>query len=384
MAPELRAPHLQGCTLASDMYSVGGLLFVSFYPDVTASMVQVAADGEIAVREHESNVDVAVLVRKLLSKEPAQRPTASEALAFPLFASAGAQQLEHIQQQQRELDRLRAEADRKQAEAAQELWRERAAVEAEKRQVQGELAREIKRVKEGEHRLREQDRRQQEAERQLREKQARVKRLDDSLRAQQRKAEQEHCQRQRLLSDREQHLRRERQALEEARFPRPDHWTQAAAAPRGQGASLALIPVPPGRVFRALQEHLNGTGVGDGGRDQQQHGRYSALKLVRAWRVEHDDLHAAYRVACRRVQSLSAQAPLRKDRKARIRRELYAASQALPWELDKSVNEVRLLHGTRPELVLSILHNGMNERFAGSSAGTAFGDVSVSLLLCLS
>jgi len=33
------------------------------------------------------------------------------------------------------------------------------------------------------------------------------------------------------------------------------------------------------------------------------------------------------------------------------------------------------------DVVLSILKNGMNERFAGSAAGTAFGDVCASLLL---
>ena len=33
------------------------------------------------------------------------------------------------------------------------------------------------------------------------------------------------------------------------------------------------------------------------------------------------------------------------------------------------------------DVVLSILKNGMNERFAGSAAGTAFGDVCASLIL---
>mmetsp|Transcript_65330 Transcript_65330/g.105856 ORF Transcript_65330/g.105856 Transcript_65330/m.105856 type:complete len:164 (+) Transcript_65330:2-493(+) len=42
--------------------------------------------------------------------------------------------------------------------------------------------------------------------------------------------------------------------------------------------------------------------------------------------------------------------------------------------MEHSCNEVRLLHGTKPDVVLSILKNGMNERFAGSAAGTAFGD----------
>jgi len=42
--------------------------------------------------------------------------------------------------------------------------------------------------------------------------------------------------------------------------------------------------------------------------------------------------------------------------------------------MEEGCNEVRLLHGTKPDLVMSILQNGMNERFAGASAGTMFGD----------
>ncbi|KAJ1464380.1 hypothetical protein T484DRAFT_1922979 [Baffinella frigidus] len=58
----------------------------------------------------------------------------------------------------------------------------------------------------------------------------------------------------------------------------------------------------------------------------------------------------------------------------KIRPELYRSSEKLPGKLGQSCNEVRLLHGTQPEVVLSILTNGMNERFAGSSAGARFGN----------
>jgi hypothetical protein len=65
--------------------------------------------------------------------------------------------------------------------------------------------------------------------------------------------------------------------------------------------------------------------------------------------------------------------PLTDKNKALIRPELYASSQKLEWTMEKGCNEVRLLHGTKPELVLAILQHGMNERFAGASAGTKFG-----------
>ena len=72
MAPEVRLQN-EGFTRASDMYSYGGLLFVALYPNTPPVTSE---DGGIEVGEH-SNVDVAVLVRKLLRKEAKERPSAS-------------------------------------------------------------------------------------------------------------------------------------------------------------------------------------------------------------------------------------------------------------------------------------------------------------------
>jgi hypothetical protein len=106
-------------------------------------------------------------------------------------------------------------------------------------------------------------------------------------------------------------------------------------------------------------------------------GRYSRLKLAGAWRVENDDLYENYKVARRRVLSFVARVPFCGDSKtgskARIRSELYNSSTRLAWRMEEGCNEVRLLHGTKPDLVMSILQDGMNERFAGASAGTKFG-----------
>jgi hypothetical protein len=126
--------------------------------------------------------------------------------------------------------------------------------------------------------------------------------------------------------------------------------------------SKPIVKLRDEGVMAVLQELLNGTGIGDGGRDQQQRGRYSRLELAAAWRVENFDLFCGYKVA------------VRGDSKARIRKELYESARRLPVDLEKVCNEVRLLHGTKPDLVCQIVQNGMNQRFAGASAGTAFGD----------
>ncbi len=121
MAPEVRLQN-EGCTRASDMYSYGGLLFVALYPN---SPPVTSEDGSIEVGEH-ANVHVAAMVRKLLRKEAKERPSASEALAYPLFAAAVArgvlaEQLERkLREQAAELTALR-EAER---EAQARLERE--------------------------------------------------------------------------------------------------------------------------------------------------------------------------------------------------------------------------------------------------------------------
>jgi hypothetical protein len=151
----------------------------------------------------------------------------------------------------------------------------------------------------------------------------------------------------------------------------PEHWTSFA----GSTSKLSLVEVPrDAGVFDVLKELLNGTGIGDGGRDQQQPGSYSRLELAAAWRVENHDLYCAYKVAQRKVLSFAAKVAVRGDTKVRIRNELYGSASKLPGDLETGCNEVRLLHGTKPDLVWPIVQQGMNERFAGASAGTRFGD----------
>ena len=65
----------------------------------------------------------------------------------------------------------------------------------------------------------------------------------------------------------EQSLRRERQKLVLAP---PEHWTPGA----GSTGKLSLVKVRDIGVLAVLQELLNGTGIGNGGRDQQQPGTF--------------------------------------------------------------------------------------------------------------
>ena len=216
MAPELRAPLLQGCTPASDMFSFGGLLYVALYPKISPAMV----NGDIEVGAHE-NVDVAPLVRKLLQKDSRARPSASEALAYPLFAAAGANLLAEVQEQQREIERLqeehRQEEERANRELAQkfrkiqederkleaqvqeqqrEIERQQEEQRQEEARAKRELAQKFRKVRDEERKLEEQQERlkrnssqQQEKERQLREKLESVRREKAQLNEDQKREE---------------------------------------------------------------------------------------------------------------------------------------------------------------------------------------------------
>ena len=209
MAPELRAPLLQGCTPASDMFSFGGLLYVALYPEISPVMV----NGDIDVGEHK-NGDVAPLVRKLLQTDSKARPSASEALAYPLFAAAGANLLAQVQEQQREIERLQEEhrqeeerANRKLAQKirkiqdderkleaqAQEQQREIERLQAEQRQeeerAKRELAQKFRKVRDEERKLEEQQERLKRNSNELREKLESLRREKTKLNEDQKREE---------------------------------------------------------------------------------------------------------------------------------------------------------------------------------------------------
>ncbi len=100
--------------------------------------------------------------------------------------------------------------------------------------------------------------------------------------------------------------------------------------------------------------------IGCGGRDQQTSGRYSRLNLRCAWRMENPDIWRSYAASKKRVMGIRAQG----SRIPHLQCALDDASRKV-GKLDTSINEVRLLHGTQPGLLESLLRNGVNERFSG-------------------
>ena len=184
MAPELRAPLFQGCTPASDMFSFGGLLYVALYPQISPAMVKTSDNGDIEVGAHEI-VDVAPLVRSLLQKDSKGRPSASEALAHPLFAAAGANLLAQVQEQQREFARQQEQHCREEEAAKRELAKEFREVQKKEQKLEQEQ----ERLQRNSSAQKQKDRQQQEKEKRLGEQLERLRKEKASLRDRQKQEE---------------------------------------------------------------------------------------------------------------------------------------------------------------------------------------------------
>merc|ERR1712151_410966 len=128
--------------------------------------------------------------------------------------------------------------------------------------------------------------------------------------------------------------------------------------------------------WKALQSAVGLTpGGGLGGRDQRLLGAHSGFRLRAAWRIENPNLFKKYSVEKQRLKSIIEQSR-RRTPTANVRREWHRALSTLPCELDRTVNELYLSHGTKPDVVLSVISNGLNERYSGGlfGQGTYFAE----------
>lgn len=166
------------------------------------------------------------------------------------------------------------------------------------------------------------------------------------------------------------------------RFQAPAHWSASsqelrlvpitasspckAAGPGGAAASTGAAG--SGGVWEALRRFVRPAATGQPA---------SALQLARAWRVENPRLWRRYLHAQEGVE-----AELRRLREhglrpheLRTRLDVAGVDLLLPNPLRAyEALERRLLHGTRPDTLMHILAHGFNERYAGSSAGSRYGE----------
>ena len=160
---------------------------------------------------------------------------------------------------------------------------------------------------------------------------------------------------------------------EKLRAP-PDYWDKKAAENAADGfAAIALNKTDPtfaalGRFLETDKAKLAKSGADRSGTS------HDTLKLACAWRLENPSLWDTYMSGVQMVgkdmDRINA-AGVKPAGGAPVMTGSVASS--LPGQLRANVNEAFLMHGTVPHVVLQIISKGMNERYAGSAAGTMFG-----------
>ena len=139
----------------------------------------------------------------------------------------------------------------------------------------------------------------------------------------------------------------------------------------------ALLPETDAPLLQSLEallqtEHPDSLGKG---RDvSKKYGKYDSLKLACAWKVDHPRNLDRYTTGMKRVQQELKLFERQGKNVSNVPGLPVRTADVGGFTLSQACNEVILLHGVNPGRLLALLSTGLNERYAGGGAGTAFGD----------
>ena len=161
----------------------------------------------------------------------------------------------------------------------------------------------------------------------------------------------------------------------------PSYWSDRSkwiALSKQDGFALVPLDSPKDKLtVEALKKFLktDGSWLGKGA-DTQHYPKYDNLQFSKAWRIENPLLWEKFAAGQQRVTEDMKRLHHQKIPTANGMPATTASTAGgLPALLDKGSNETILFHGTSVSggVLMNILSNGLNERFAGSNAGTAYG-----------
>jgi hypothetical protein len=160
--------------------------------------------------------------------------------------------------------------------------------------------------------------------------------------------------------------------------PVPDGPPAAENQVEEDGFALrALLPGKDAPLLHSLEallqtEHPESLGTG---RDvSKKYGPYDSLKLACAWKVDHPRNLDKYTTGVKRVQKELKLLEKKGKDVSYVPGLPVKTARVRGFTLSEACNEVILLHGVNPDRLLDLLSTGLNEHFAGTNAGTAFGD----------
>lgn len=141
-------------------------------------------------------------------------------------------------------------------------------------------------------------------------------------------------------------------------------WSGGQQRSKTWQALVALLTTDPRKLRR------------DG--DDRRGSTHSRLQLEAAWRIDNpgkrDAYERIYDGIVRECRQIQAQGQWSEHGNASPKVATVPAAGQLPFAPRKDTAEAILMHGTKPELVLSLVNTGLNPNLSGSGAGTAFGE----------
>ena len=133
-------------------------------------------------------------------------------------------------------------------------------------------------------------------------------------------------------------------------------------------------------VWKTLEKLLrteDSSQLGMGKDVTRKYGAYDQLRLASAWRIDHPNAKNGYEAAKGRVigemQLLSRRGAHTPGAQAKGL-PVATATATAGFSLSAEASESFLLHGLCADRLLSVLNRGLNERYSGTNAGTAFGE----------
>ena len=156
---------------------------------------------------------------------------------------------------------------------------------------------------------------------------------------------------------------------------------KAAEALREDGFALhPLAKTVDSNVWNALEQLIHTkdrSQLGKGKDVTRTYGEYDELRLVSAWRIDHPskgDLYEAAKGNVIRDMQLLARRGAHKTGAQPKGLPVATATATAGFSSSAEASEAFLLHGLGADRLLSVLNRGLNERYSGTNAGTAFGE----------
>eukprot|EP00746_Dinoflagellata_sp_MGD_P164367 gnl/MRDRNA2_/MRDRNA2_92958_c0_seq1.p1 gnl/MRDRNA2_/MRDRNA2_92958_c0~~gnl/MRDRNA2_/MRDRNA2_92958_c0_seq1.p1 ORF type:complete len:560 (+),score=118.68 gnl/MRDRNA2_/MRDRNA2_92958_c0_seq1:151-1680(+) len=151
----------------------------------------------------------------------------------------------------------------------------------------------------------------------------------------------------------------------------PQYWISTDQEILSQGWAVHKVDTGTLATLRRMFQVTQPGELGKGRDVHKYYQAYSGLEVHCAWRIEHQGLWR--RFASERVmmaQQLQRAGPKYQEA---VETKLSTTASGLPGETNDQVHETWLLHGSRPDVLLTILSNGLNDRVTSGQGGFGAG-----------